>query len=102
LLLTLMTPFAPTAIMPSVRLSSPESTVRRSPSIRESSCARRMLPVASFVATMFGAASQTRTVVSTERSTCVRPGILYSTIGALTALATVVRCWNKPSCEGFE
>ena len=39
-------------------------------------------------------------MVSTERSTPVRPGTLYRTRGTSHASATAVKCAARPACDG--
>jgi hypothetical protein len=76
LLATEMTPFAPQAIIPTVRASSPQSTVSRSPSAATTDCARRMLPVASLRAMTRGQCFAISTTVSAARSAVPRVGTL--------------------------
>ena len=88
---TLMTPCAPTAHSAIMVTSSPDSTVKPGAACRIC-CARPIEPVASLMATMPGSRASAATVAG-RRSTPVRPGTLYSTIGRSTASAMARKCW---------
>jgi hypothetical protein len=76
LLVTLITPCAPTAIIGKASGSSPERSAMRPRALTISSCTKKALPEASLIPTTLGQASKMRSSVSTLMSTMERPGIL--------------------------
>ena len=96
---TEMTPLAPASTASRQVASSPDSSAM--PGARRSnSRTRSMSPTASFSATMLGTVAR-RATVGGSKSTAVRPGTLYSSIGTLEASATAVKWRIKPSWVGL-
>ncbi len=87
--MTEITPLPPTAMRGRVKVSSPETTVIRSPQrlITSVICSRE--PLASLMPTIFPNSDRAATV-SGSMFTPVRPGILYRMIGMSTASATAL------------
>mmetsp|Transcript_23617 Transcript_23617/g.48305 ORF Transcript_23617/g.48305 Transcript_23617/m.48305 type:complete len:305 (+) Transcript_23617:212-1126(+) len=98
---TEMTPSPPCSTYSRAMESSPEYSRNSSPQMARMGPTRELSPVASFSPAIFGCLDSA-TVASTDRSTPVRPGTLYSTMGMFgQASAMAVKCACRPSEEGF-